>query len=69
MLQSYLEGGNHIIKGSRGWEALGRNRGREGRETGRIRYGRRWRCPEGHEIEQMCVAVGDGVLGVATKTS
>jgi hypothetical protein len=42
-------------------------REREEREVkrGRIRYRRRWRCTEGQEIEQSCVAVGDGKLGVA----
>ena len=27
------------------------------------------RCREGQEIEQRCVAMGDGELGVATRTS
>ena len=36
----------------------------------RISYGRRWRrCTEGQEIEQRCVAMGDGELGVATRKS
>ena len=44
----------------------------EGREEGggkrvRIRYGKRQRCTEGQEIEQRCVAMGDGELGVATR--
>ena len=43
---------------------------REGKKRGRIRYGRRWRrCTEGQEIEQRCVAMGDGELGVATRKS
>ena len=42
----------------------------EGKKRGRIRYGRRWRrCTEGQEIEQRCVAMGDGELGVATRKS
>jgi hypothetical protein len=46
---------------------LGRER-REGREKrGRISYGRTWRCTEGQEIEQNCVAMGDEELGVATR--
>ena len=41
-----------------------------GGKSGRIRYGRRWRrCTEGQEIEQRCVAMGDGELGVATRKS
>ena len=45
----------------------GREEG-EGKKRGRIRYGRRWRrCTEGQEIEQRCVAMGDGELGVATR--
>ena len=37
---------------------------------GRIGYGRRWRrCTEGQEIEQSCVAKGDGELGAATRMS
>ena len=28
-----------------------------------------WRCTEGQEIEQRCVAMGDGELGVATRKS
>jgi hypothetical protein len=44
-------------------------RGR-GKKRGRIRYGRRWRrCTEDQEIEQRCVAVGGGELGVATTKS
>ena len=42
----------------------------EGKRRERIRYGRRWsRCTEGQEIEQRCVAMGDGALGVATRKS
>jgi hypothetical protein len=33
-------------------------------------YGRRWgRCTKGQEIEQRCVAMGDGELVVATRKS
>ena len=65
-----LRRGNKIIKGSRGWEELGRKRRRRGEKGVRIRYGRRWRrCTEGQEIEQRCVAMGDGELGVATRKS
>ena len=47
----------------------GREEG-EGEKRGRIRYGRRWRrCTEGQEIEQRCVAMGDGELGIATRKS
>ena len=64
-----LRRGNKIIKESRGWEELGRKR-RGGGEKRRIRYGRRWRrCTEGQKIEQRCVAMGDGELGVATRKS
>jgi hypothetical protein len=59
---------NNIIKGSRGWEGLERKCGGEGDKRGRIRYGRRWRrCSEGREIEQKCVAIGNGELGAATR--
>ena len=48
-------------------EGLG-ERGQRGEKMSRIRYGRRWRrCTEGQEIEQRCVAMGDGELGVATR--
>jgi hypothetical protein len=47
----------------------GREEG-EGKKRGRIRYGRRWRkCTEGQKVEQKCVAMRDGGLGVATRTS
>ena len=47
--------GNNIIKGSRERERLGRR--------ARFRYGKRWRrCTEDQEIEQRCVAIGDGEL-------
>jgi hypothetical protein len=44
--------------------------GREGerKKSGRIKYGRTWRrCIEGQEIEQKCVAMGDGELEVAKR--
>jgi hypothetical protein len=64
-----LRSGNRVIKGSREWDGLGRNR-RGGGEEGRIRYGRRWkRCIEIQEIEQRCVAMGDRELWVATRKS
>jgi hypothetical protein len=44
----------------------GREEG-EGKKKGRIRYGRR--CTEVQEIEQRCVAMGDGELGVKTRKS
>jgi hypothetical protein len=56
---------NNIIKGSRGWEGLGWKRGGGREKRGKIRNGRR--CTEGQEIEQRCVAVGDGELEVATR--
>jgi hypothetical protein len=40
------------------------------KKRGKIRYERRWRrCTEGQEIEQRCIAMGDGKLGVATSKS
>ena len=36
-----LRRGNKIIKGSRGWEGLGRKRRGGGEKRSRIRYGRR----------------------------
>ena len=63
-----LRRGNKIIKGSRGWETL-RKKSRRGKR-GRTRYGRRQRrCTEGQEIEQRCVAMGDGELEVVTTKS
>ena len=42
----------------------------EGKNRGRIRYGRRWRrCTESQIIEQRYVAMRDGDLGVATRKS
>ena len=39
----------------------------EEEKGGRISYGRKWgRCTECQEIEQRCVAMEDGELGVAT---
>jgi hypothetical protein len=33
-------------------------------------YGRKWRrCTEGQKIEQRCIAMGDGDLGVAIRKS
>jgi hypothetical protein len=55
---------NIIIKGSRGWERFGRKR-RGGKERGGD--GRKYR--EGQEIEQRCVAMGDGELEVVTRKS
>jgi hypothetical protein len=60
---------NKIIKGSRGWEGLGRKR-KGGGERGQDQV---W-----EEMEEMyrgsgngkrCVAMGDGELGVATRKS
>jgi hypothetical protein len=60
----------NIIKGSRGWEGLRRKSGEGGGREGQIRYGRRQkRCTDGQKIEQRCVAIGDGELGVATRKS
>jgi hypothetical protein len=42
----------------------GREEG-EKKKRGRISYGRR--CTEGQEIEQRCVTMGYGELGVATR--
>ena len=66
-----LRRGNKIITGARGWEGLGRKRGgREEKSGDRIRCGRRrGRCTEGQEIEQTCIAMEDGELGVATRKS
>jgi hypothetical protein len=61
---------NKIIKGSRGWEGLGKKRREKGEKRGRIRYGRRWRRYTKHQkIEQSCVAMEDGELRVATTKS
>ena len=56
--------GNNIIKGSRERERLGRKKGGEEKKRARFRYGKRWRrSTEDQEIEQRCVAMGDGELG------
>ena len=69
MLQSLLRRGNKIREVEGGSDLGGRQAG-ERKKRGRIRYGRRWRrCTEGQEIEQRCVAMGDGELGVATRKS
>jgi hypothetical protein len=53
-----------MIKGSRGWEGLGRKRSGRGRaeESGMGEDGR-----EDQETEQRCVAMGDKELGVAKR--
>jgi hypothetical protein len=61
--------GNKIIMGGREREEPGRETEREGK-GGQIRYqGRQGRSIERQEIEQRCVAVGDGGTGVATRMS
>ena len=60
--------GNKIIKGSRGWEGLGRKRsGERVAESGMGGHGDD--VQRGQETEQRCVSMGDGELGVATKKS
>jgi hypothetical protein len=62
--------GNKIIKEVEGLRDMGGREEGEGKKRKRIRYGRRWRrCTEGQEIEQRCVAMGEGELGVATRKS
>ena len=65
MLQSYLEAGIiREIEGERGGE------GKRGQDQARGRWGWWWeKYREGQEIEQRCVAVGDGELGGATGKS
>jgi hypothetical protein len=44
--------------------------GREEKRVGRIKCERRQgRCTESQEIEQRCIAMGDGELGVANRKS
>ena len=63
-----MKGEQKKIKGSRWWEEFRRKRRVRGAKRGRIRYGsRQRRCPEGQEIEQSCVAMGHGKLGVASR--
>ena len=70
MFQSYLEGETKSSREVEGRRDLGEREEGEEKKRGRIRYGRRWRrCTEGQEIEQRCVAMGDGELGVATRKS
>jgi hypothetical protein len=62
-----LRKGNKIIMGERGREGTGRETGARGNNGDRIRCGRRqMRSTEDKNIEQMCVAFGDGELMVAT---
>jgi hypothetical protein len=56
---------NKIIKGSRGWEGLSKKRGGRGETEGQNHLWKRF--TEGHQIEQRCVAMVDGELGVATR--
>jgi hypothetical protein len=61
-----LRRGNKIIKGSRGWEGLGRKRsGERVAESGMGGHGDD--VQRGQETEQRCVSMGDGELGVATR--
>ena len=55
-----------IIRGGRGRIGFWGNRGGGGEKAGKIRCGR---CAEGQEVEQRCVAMGDGELEVATSKS
>jgi hypothetical protein len=49
---------------------LGGREAGERKKTGRIKYGIIWRrYTEGQEIEQRCLAMGDGGLVVATRKS
>jgi len=66
-----LRRGIKINTGGRGRDGLMKKRkvGEEKR-GGRIRCGRRWeKCTEGQEIEQRCVAMDDGKLGVVNRKS
>jgi hypothetical protein len=68
VLQSYLEGGTISPREVEGGRDLGGREEGEGNKRGRIKYGRRWRrCTEGQEIEQRCIAIGDGELVVSRK--
>ena len=62
-----LRKGSKRITGGKGWEGLGRKRGREEEKSGEgIRCGRRQgRCTE--EIEQRCLAMGDREWGAANR--
>jgi hypothetical protein len=58
-----------VLREVEGWRDLGGKEERGGK-SGRIGYGKIWRrCTEGQEIEQRCVGMGDGDLGVATRKS
>jgi hypothetical protein len=58
-----LPRGGEIIMVSRGKEGLGRKIGGKSKRRGRVGCWRRWRrCTEGQEIEQRCVAMGNGEL-------
>jgi hypothetical protein len=62
-----LRRGNKIIMGGRGRKGLGREREWGGKKGAGPGCGRG--CTKGQEIEQRCVTVGDGELGVATRKS
>jgi hypothetical protein len=63
-----LRSGNKIIKGSGGWEGLGRKR-RGGRDEGQNQVWEETEEMYNQEIERRCVAMGDGELGAATRKS
>jgi hypothetical protein len=62
-----LRTGIKIVRGSRGWEGLGRKRSGGGGKSGRIECRRR--CTEGQEIEQRCAAMKGRELWVETRRS
>ena len=54
----------------RGWDVLWRKSGRGGEERGQVQvWEETGRCTEGKQIENKCVAMGYGKLGVATRKS
>ena len=68
MLQSYLEG-SKIILGGRGWEGLGKKRGKEGQKGAGSGMGGDRGEIQSQEIEQRRVAVGDEQLDIGTRKS
>jgi len=61
--------GNKIIKGSRGWKGLGKKREGGEKEGQNQVWEEMEEITEGQEIEQRCVAMGDGELWVVTRKS
>jgi hypothetical protein len=60
--------GNKIITGGRSWKGLGRKRGEREEKGGQYQvWEETWEMYMGQEIEQTCVAMEEGELGVTNR--